>query len=72
MGEGIRVIVSDFVRFQAECWDGSGAPQGVQGRQIPLVSHVVAVVNQYGQCLWHTQSMTIDTIALPLEAGAGT
>ncbi len=72
MGEGIRVVVSDFVRFQAEWWDGSGAPQGVKGRQIPLASRIIAVVDQYGQRLWNTQSMTMDTISLAPEAGVGT
>jgi two-component system, cell cycle response regulator len=52
--EGERIVrtavdarVAEVVRTHHERWDGTGYPQGLTGRQIPLAARVVAVADAY-------------------------
>jgi response regulator RpfG family c-di-GMP phosphodiesterase len=39
--------VSPYIHSQNERWDGSGSPEGLKGRSIPLGSRILAVANAY-------------------------
>jgi response regulator RpfG family c-di-GMP phosphodiesterase len=39
--------ISPVIRHQHECYDGSGGPDGLRGREIPMGARVLAVVDCY-------------------------
>jgi response regulator RpfG family c-di-GMP phosphodiesterase len=39
--------VLPVIRHHHECYDGSGAPDGLRGREIPMAARIVAVVDSY-------------------------
>jgi diguanylate cyclase (GGDEF)-like protein/PAS domain S-box-containing protein len=41
------VPIADFILCHHERWDGTGYPQGLKGRSIPLLSRIVSVVDAY-------------------------
>jgi HD-GYP domain-containing protein (c-di-GMP phosphodiesterase class II) len=65
-----------YVHSQNERWDGSGSPEGLKGRSVPLGARILAVANAYqamtqtrpyrGEPLTHTQAL----LALREEAGS--
>lgn len=67
--------VSPYVHSQNERWDGSGRPEGLRGRSIPLGARILAVANAYcsmthdrpyrGKALSHEQAVE----TLQKEAG---
>lgn len=67
--------VVPYVHYQNERWDGSGGPEGLKGRSIPLGSRILAVANAYyamtqerpyrGEPLTHAQALE----TLQREAG---
>jgi diguanylate cyclase (GGDEF)-like protein/putative nucleotidyltransferase with HDIG domain len=44
---GFPFPVGALVRHHHEKWDGSGYPDGLKGREIPLVARIIAVVDFY-------------------------
>jgi HD-GYP domain-containing protein (c-di-GMP phosphodiesterase class II) len=68
--------VSPYVHSQNERWDGSGSPEGLRGRSIPLGSRILAVANAYygmtqerpyrGEPMTHAKALE----TLQQEAGA--
>lgn len=64
-----------YIQSQNERWDGSGAPEGLKGRSIPLGARILAVANAYhamtqdrpyrGERLTHNQALA----QLKKEAG---
>ncbi len=45
------VELADTVLAYQECWNGSGYPKGLKGRDIPFLARVLSVVCNYGQIL---------------------
>lgn len=44
---GFLQDVLPVVKYHHEAWDGSGFPEGLQGKEIPLYARIVAVVDSY-------------------------
>lgn len=41
------VPVAEYILDHHECWDGSGYPKGLKGKQIPLLCRILAVVSAF-------------------------
>jgi len=57
-----------------ECWDGSGYPNGLKGKAIPLLSRVIAVVDAYHAMISdrpYCKAGTKDSAILELQRCAG-
>jgi len=39
--------VAEYILFHHERWDGKGYPRGVKGKEIPLLSRIIAVADAY-------------------------
>ena len=39
--------IADFVLTHHECFDGSGYPQGIKGKNIPIESRILAIIDAY-------------------------
>ncbi|HQM39876.1 MAG TPA: diguanylate cyclase [Clostridia bacterium] len=39
--------ISEFILSHHERWDGLGYPQGLKGKEIPLLSRIIAIVDSY-------------------------
>jgi cyclic di-GMP phosphodiesterase len=46
------VAPAEIIRASHEAWDGTGYPHGLAGRQIPMGSRVVAVVDTFDALTW--------------------
>lgn len=44
--EFIRMAIN-IAGCHHECWDGSGYPKGISGKDIPLCARIVSVINEY-------------------------
>ena len=64
-----------IVRHHHECWDGTGYPDGLSGRAIPLGARIVAVCDAYRAMTEnrpYRAALSISEARDELEAGAGT
>lgn len=43
--------LAEFVLAHEECWDGSGYPKGLVGEDIPLLSRIIAIANDYERAI---------------------
>ncbi len=41
------VHVANLILYHHEWWDGSGYPYGIKGKEIPLLSRIIAIVDAY-------------------------
>jgi hypothetical protein len=39
--------IAHYVRHHHECYDGSGYPDGLKGKEIPIISRIIAVADAY-------------------------
>ena len=39
--------IAEYILCHHECWDGEGYPQGLSGREIPLLSRILSIVDSY-------------------------
>lgn len=67
--------VVPYVQTQNERWDGSGTPDGLKGRSIPLGGRILAVANAYYAMTqerpYRGESMSVDTALETLQKEAG-
>ena len=57
-----------------ECWDGSGYPLGIKGNDIPIVSRVISVVDQFDLLthdLSHRKAITNQQALKEINQNAG-
>jgi putative two-component system response regulator len=68
-------MVSDIAGGHHEWWDGSGYPEGLRGKDIPLSARIVAVADVYDACrspkVYRPQPIPRDKVVSLIEAGAG-
>jgi HD-GYP domain-containing protein (c-di-GMP phosphodiesterase class II) len=80
---GYRIAVSspDFARVaddilsHHERWDGTGYPRGLSGRDIPLLSRIVSLVESYDTMVHdqiYKKKLSIEKVKKELADGAGT
>jgi HD-GYP domain-containing protein (c-di-GMP phosphodiesterase class II) len=71
----ILAMTKDIVYTHHERWDGSGYPQGLRGKDIPIAGRLMAIVDVYdavrSQRLYH-QPMPHDTAVEFIVSGRGT
>ena len=68
-------IASDVARYHHEKWDGSGYPEGLKGKNIPLSARIMAVADVFDALVSkrvYKEEMTIDEAFKILEKDAGT
>jgi HD-GYP domain-containing protein (c-di-GMP phosphodiesterase class II) len=50
--------ISDYILCHHERWDGSGYPQGLRGKEIPMLSRIIAVADTY-EAITHERSYRV-------------
>lgn len=75
--EGFTAIkgIRDGALYHHECYDGSGYPEGLKGKEIPLCARIIGVADAYdamstNRC--YRNRLTQTDIVQELEAGRGT
>ncbi len=66
--------ISEYILTHHERWDGNGYPQGLRGRQIPLLSRILSVVDAYDamtQDRVYRKAMSIKDAIAELKSAAG-
>ncbi len=63
--------ISDIVKYQNENMDGSGNPEGLKGKQIPLQSRILAGANLFDKLRCEEEISSLDDLFEKLEGNAG-
>jgi diguanylate cyclase (GGDEF)-like protein/PAS domain S-box-containing protein len=66
--------LSEGILYHHEWWDGSGYPQGLKGKQIPIVSRIIAIVDAYDVMINgrpYKKPMNIDNVIIELLRCSG-
>lgn len=67
--------ISEYILSHHERWDGKGYPQGLSGKNIPLLSRILAIVDSYDamtQDRVYRKAMTRDAAIEEIMKNAGT
>ncbi|HQG40837.1 MAG TPA: HD domain-containing phosphohydrolase, partial [Spirochaetales bacterium] len=65
----------DIVRYHHERWDGTGYPEGLTGKKIPLLARIIAIADSYDAMTSdrpYRKAMPIEAALEEIRAGAGT
>ena len=66
--------IADAILYHHEFWNGLGYPQGIKGKEIPILSRIIHIVNAY-QAMTHErpyrQAMTKEDAIKELKKGKG-
>jgi putative two-component system response regulator len=71
----ILTLAKDIVYTHHEKWDGTGYPQGLRGRDIPIPGRVMAIVDVYDASTTrqlYRQSLSHDEAIAFIVKGSGT
>ena len=63
--------ISDIVKYQNENMDGSGSPEGLKGKLIPLRSRILAGANLFDELRCKEEISSLDDLFEKLEENAG-
>ncbi|MFW6308507.1 MAG: diguanylate cyclase domain-containing protein [bacterium] len=66
--------IAEALLHHHENWDGTGYPQQLEGNEIPFLSRVIKVVNEYDKMIHyhpHVDSVTKEEAVERLKSGAG-
>lgn len=69
------ICVSEYILCHHEHWNGKGYPQGLAGKDIPLLSRILAVVDAYDamtQDRPYRKRISVEASLAEIMAGAGT
>ncbi|MDI6753468.1 MAG: PAS domain S-box protein [Thermodesulfobacteriota bacterium] len=67
--------IAEAILAHHECWDGSGYPQGLKGKEIPLISRIIAIVDAFDVMTYgrpYKEAKTKEACLRELQAKAGT
>ena len=67
--------ISEYILCHHERWDGKGYPQGLSGKDIPLLSRILTIVDSYDamtQDRVYRKAMTKDEAIEEIIKNAGT
>ena len=67
--------LAPLVHHHHECWDGSGYPDGISGKEIPLESRIISLCDAFDAMTGTTsykEAVTFDQAVHEIEAHAGT
>lgn len=65
----------DIVKYHHERWDGTGYPEGLSGKKIPLLARIIAIADSFDAMTSdrpYRKAMPIDAAIEEIKAGAGT
>lgn len=65
----------DIVRYHHERWDGTGYPEGLSGKKIPLLARIIAIADSFDAMTSdrpYRKAMPIAAAIEEIKAGAGT
>ncbi len=65
----------DIVRYHHERWEGTGYPEGLTGKKIPLLARIIAIADSYDAMTSdrpYRKAMPIEAALEEIRAGAGT
>ncbi len=68
-------VIAEYILTHHEHWDGTGYPQGLSGRDIPLLARILAVVDAYNAMTSdrpYRQAMSVEEAREELLRGSGT
>jgi putative two-component system response regulator len=74
-GIDVDPMVHDIIRHHHERWDGSGYPDGLKGKDIPLSARIVAIADVLDALLAerpYKKALSFDEADEVIRAGAGT
>ena len=66
--------VAEYILFHHERWDGTGYPEGLKGKSIPLAARIVAVTDAYDAMTSnrpYREAMTMEETVKELKECAG-
>ncbi len=68
------VPVAEGILAHHEHWDGTGYPQGVRGKEIPLLARIFAIIDAFEVSLFgrHEPALSLNEVLDRIEEGAGT
>jgi len=67
--------IADYILTHHERWDGKGYPQGLAGKQIPLLSRILAVADSYDAMVndrYYRKALSQETAINEIKKGSGT
>lgn len=71
--ESLKTI-SEYILYHHEKWDGSGYPEGISGRKIPIISQILAVADAWDAMLSkraYRKPLSIEEALLELHENKG-
>ena len=74
-GSEVLRVAEEIARSHHERWDGDGYPDGLAGRDIPLVARLVAVADVFDVLVHerpYKEAWTVEDAASEIRTGAGT
>lgn len=65
---------ADYVLYHHENWDGTGYPYGLKGKQIPLISRIIQIADQFDALTsdrFYRTALSVEDALLIMKGGKG-